>query len=95
VLLAIVPVAQLVDATQRFRCEPYSAIIRAELCVNRQAEQGVVGVTHYRCGNKLMPYGKTGSWNKVNGRAYSGKCGDCEQGRSVQRRVGAGAAPIA
>ena len=81
VRLAVLPVSDLADVDDRFRCEPYAAIIRAAVCLERQREQGLMQ-THFRIGSQLRERAAGGI------HAYVSKCRDCELGRAVAARVG-------
>lgn len=72
--LPVVRVDELVALGQRFRCVPYSAVIAARMCIERQQLHGEAART-------------TSTGNALERRNF-GKCASCELGRGVAARLG-------
>jgi len=68
----------------RFRCEPYAAVLRAAVCVERQRLHGAA----FQVGSwGGLEYDRPAKGSKRQGRANFGKCGNCELGRRVLAKL--------
>ena len=82
VRLVVVPVDRLTSPDERFRCEPYSAVIRAAVCLTRQHQHGHQIALSGKNAGKVVRHGASGRRPAVRS-ADHGICRDCEIGRRV------------
>jgi len=82
VRLVEVPVPDLTSPEERFRCEPYAAVIRAQVCLTRQHQHGHQIALSGKNAGKVVRHGASGRRPAVR-RADFGFCRDCELGRRV------------